>query len=384
MTFTGRYMHIEPNTLVLSTSITIAVIAGFVMHRSDYCVTGMFRDAIMFRHTFMLRALFLQIILSMILFEALRLAGALPSYPFPLLGKPSMANILGGIVFGIGMVLAGGCVVGTLYKMGAGSVTSLFAFIGLILGSGLYAEIHPHWASFAQATTLADAVTLPQLLSINPLVLVITATVPTLFLFRRWHQQHLWEKESTVAGYIQPWKAACIITLLGATSYILLGMPLGISTTYTKIAAIIESLFIPDHVSRTAYFHGLPLNGFNHLFNIPLSGGAGPALDSIWDIQFPLIVGIIGGSMFSAVLLGEFAVRYKVPGIQFLIALLGGVIMGLGARMSAGCNIWHLMGGIPIFALRSLLFIIGLPLGTWIGVKILLRVLSRPNNCCNR
>ena len=377
-------MHIEPTTLILSVSIVIGAIAGFVMHRSDYCVAGMFRDAIMFRHTFMLKVLLLQIVVTMILFEILRQAGALPFYPFPLLGKPSLANIIGGIVFGIGMVLAGGCVVGTLYKMGAGSVTSSFAFIGLIIGSGLYPEIHPAWATFSKITTLTNAVTLPQLLGIHPMIMVVAVAGPAIFLFCRWQRQHFWEKESMVVGYLQPWKAALILTLLGAVSYVLLGMPIGISTTYTKIAAILENLFIPDHVSRVAYFNGAPLNVFHQLINTPLHGGAGPALDSIWDIQFPLIIGITGGSTLSAVLLGEFAIRYKVPGKQLFTALLGGAIMGFGARMAAGCNIWHLMGGIPIFATQSLLFVIGLPIGTWIGGKIIFRILTRQDNCSCR
>ncbi|MCF6187818.1 MAG: YeeE/YedE family protein, partial [Desulfobulbaceae bacterium] len=75
----------------------------------------------------MLRALLLLIVASMVLFEMFRQLGFLPLYPFPLLGSPSLANIVGGILFGIGMVTAAGCVVGTLYKMGGGSVISATA-----------------------------------------------------------------------------------------------------------------------------------------------------------------------------------------------------------------------------------------------------------------
>ena len=374
-------MHLEPPALISTVSLAIGIIAGFVMHRSDYCVAGMFRDAIMFRHTFMLRVLLLQIVVTMILFEVLRQAGILPFYPFPLLGEPSLAHLVGSIVFGIGMVLAGGCVVGTLYKMGAGSVASFFAFIGLIVGSGLYPEIHPVWAAFTKATTFANAATLPQLLATSPAVMVTAITIPALFLLYGWRQQFIEENESMVAGYIKPWKTAIILSLLGAVSYILLGMPLGISTTYTKIAAIIENQIIPDHVSRVAYFQGVPLNIYNQFFNTTMRGGAGPSLDAIWDIQFPLIIGITGGSAISALLLKEFTIRYKIPTQQLITALLGGAIMGFGARMSAGCNIWHLMGGIPIFATRSILFLIGLPIGTWIGAKILFRLIAKQNNC---
>ena len=53
------------------------------------------------------------------------------------------------VLLGVGMVLAGGCVVGTLYKMGAGGIGSVAAFGGLLAGSALYAGVHPAWASFA-------------------------------------------------------------------------------------------------------------------------------------------------------------------------------------------------------------------------------------------
>jgi len=184
-----------------------------------------------------------------------------------------------------------------------------------------------------------------------------------------------------VAGYIEPWRAGLILTLLGAASYVLLGMPLGISTTYTKIAAIFENLVIPEHVSRVAYFKALPLNAYHPLFDTQLLGGTGPALDSIWQIQFPLVLGITLGSTLSAVLLREFAIRHNIPRRQILTALLGGAIMGLASRLTPGCNVWHLMGGIPILAMQSLLFLVGLPFGTWIGGKILFRLLSVHKTC---
>lgn len=374
------------NTVLFFTlvSLTIGLIAGIAMHRSDYCVTGMFRDAILFGDTFMLRALFLQVLCTMILFEVLRRLGLLPLYPFPLLGAPSLANVAGGILFGIGMVLAGGCVVGTLYKMGAGSVTSCAAFLGLILGSGLYAEIHPQWAAFAKATAMGSAITLPQLLGLDPAVPLAALAVPGVALVIRWHRQQKWEQATMVSGYIQPWKTALALTVLGATSYLLLTMPLGISTTYAKLAAMAEHLFAPGHVAGLAYFQAEPLHVFYPPTGAMLRGGAGPALDAIWFIQFPLIAGITAGSCLSAILLGEFALRFRIPGRQLFTALAGGTIMGLASRMIPGCNIWHLMGGLPILALQSVLFLIGLVPGTWLGGKILLRLLnhtSSPNIC---
>lgn len=364
--------------LVYTVCFTLGIAAGFFMHRSDYCVAGMFRDAFLFRNTFMLRALFLQVVVTMVLFEAARLAGLLPLFPFPLLGFPSLSNIIGGFVFGIGMVLAGGCVVGTLYKMGAGSVVSGVAFVGLLLGSALYAELHPVWASFLKATSFfKNSKSVPQLTGMSPTLFVVVIGSVSVWFILKWRKEGQWERPSEVKGYIQPWKTAVSLACIGLLSYLAVGMPLGITTTYAKMAAMIENLFSPDHVSSVAFFQGLPLNIVHPVTDAVLRGGAGPQFDSVWAIQFPIIAGIILGSTLSAVLLREFTLRYRVPFSQFMMALGGGVLLGLASRMAPACNVWHLMGGLPILAIQSILFLIGLIPGTWVGSKIVSQLILK-------
>ena len=351
------------------------LIAGFVMHRSDYCVAGMFRDIFMFRKTTQLRALCLQIVLTMLAFEAVRLLGLLPLYPYPLLGAASLANIIGGFLFGIGMVLAGGCVVGTLYKMGAGSLVSGCAFIGLIIGSGIYAEIHPWWAAVIKKTSfLTEYKTIPQLTGLSPVVFVLLITIVTLPLFNKWRREKGREIPLSLRGYIKPWQTAVVLSVIGLSSYLLLGMPLGITTTYAKMAAMVENVISPAHVASLAFYQGVPLDIVHPSSGGHLLGGAGPKIDSLWVIQFPLIAGIVGGSFISAILLREFRLYWRVPPYQFVMTLVGGIILGLASRMVPGCNVWHLMGGIPILALQSLLFLVGLLPGAWVGGKMFLFV----------
>ncbi len=82
--------------LIYGTSLLLGLAAGFIMHRSDYCVAGMFRDAFLFGRADSLRFLFLQVVLTMLLFESARWLGLLSFYPFPILAPPSLVNILGG------------------------------------------------------------------------------------------------------------------------------------------------------------------------------------------------------------------------------------------------------------------------------------------------
>lgn len=360
----------NPYLLIIITSSVCGLAAGFLMHRSSFCVTGMFRDMFLFKDYYMIRMLILLIVVSMLLFEIGTTFGLLSANPFPLLGPPSLATILGGVLFGFGMVLAGGCVVGTLYKMGSGSVLSLVAFAGLLAGSTFYAEIHHLWSGLAKATTFTSgSVTLPQLLGTSTFVLTVpTALLLAVYLFM---VRDKLSRPSAVDGYIQPWKVAVILGLIGGISYLLVGMPLGITTSYAKLGSSIEAVFAAQHVYSLPYFTGTPLNYVPPFTNTAITGGAGPKLDAVAAIQYPLVIFITLGATLSAVILKEFKIHYRLPIKQYATVLAGGFLLGLAARMVPGCNIWHLWGGVPILSMQSLIYGIALIPGTWLGSKFL-------------
>jgi len=368
----------HPYLLIIITGAVLGLIAGFVMHRSDFCVTAMFRDYFMFGDAGLLRSLVLLMACSMALFELGRLTGLIQLYPFPLLGAPSLSSMLGGAVFGVGMVLAGGCVFGSLYKLGSGSVLSAVAFIGMLAGSALYADFHAFWVSVSKSLALpVTEITLPQALGVNPAVMTIPILTLAAFVLWRWHVAAKFDRSAVVEGFIQPWKAALILSALGFISYLIVGMPFGITTSYAKLGGIIEGMIAPEHVAQLKYFQAVPLNYTPPFSDVAIQGGPGSAPDAIAAIQYPLIVCIILGAAFSAIRLGEFRFYYKMPVVQYASAMLGGVLVGMGARMTPGCNIWHLWGGVPILANQSLLFVCGMVPGAWIGSRILARFVIR-------
>ena len=370
-------MHVT-YLIIAASSLLLGLGAGFLMHRSDFCVTGMFRDFFLFRQTTLLHALVVLIVVSMAGFELARLGGLLSPYPFPLLGAPSLTTLAGGALFGFGMVLAGGCVVGTLYKMGSGHILSAVAFLGLIAGSTLYAEIHPWWSALAKASAIPGAgITLSDTFGLSPTLVLSPFLLFGIVLLWRWQLKGKLHTRAAADGYIQPWKTALGLALIGLFSYLVIGMPLGITTSYAKLGAGIEGLFLPQHVASLTYFNAVPLNYIPPFSSVTITGGAGPALDGIAAIQYPLIIGITLGATVSALRLGEFRLYYRLPAVQYLSALSGGIIVGLAARMTPGCNIWHLWGGIPILATQSLLFLLGLVPGAWLGSLALKRLVIR-------
>lgn len=359
---------------IILVSLACGLGAGFFMHRSDFCVTAMFRDAFLFRDVSRLRILIFMVVMTMALFQGAQLLGLIASAPFPLLGPMSLANALAGAVFGIGMVLAGGCVVGTLYRMGSGSVLSLTAFAGLLAGSALYAEVHPQWAHVSKSLAVfGPGKTLPEMLNISPVLLIAPMILVGAFVVWRWIRQGALVLPSHAEGFIQPWISALVLAGIGLVSYVFVGMPLGITTSYAKLGATIEAWFAPEHVASLAYFQATPLTYTPPFADQSISGGAGPALDAIAAIQYPLVAGILLGSFASALLLKEFKVHYRMPLAQYGSALLGGVLVGLASRMVPGCNVWHLWGGLPILAGQSLMYIVGLIPGTWLGSYLLAR-----------
>lgn len=159
---------------------------------------------------------------------------------------------------------------------------------------------------------------------------------------------------------------------MGTLSVIFLGYPLGVTTSYAKFAALIERLLVPEHLAGTPFFQTQSSIVLPFVAGT-LPAGPGPAFDGIAVIQYPLILGIILGSALSARHLGEWRWTRGTTWSQTLSVLLGGVLMGLASRLGSGCNIWHLWGGLPIFSVQSLLFLLGLFPGAWLGGRLLLR-----------
>lgn len=365
-------------TFIILFSLGLGLLSGAIMHRSDFCLAGAIRDIFLFRQSPLFPNLVLLITLNMVFIEIARLSGFL-SYQLPssLYGLPALTTLMGGILFGVGMVLAGGCVVGALYKFGAGSLPAFITIIGMIFGSVVYVGLHPYWKYLAEKTRLSEAATLPQLLGINPTLILLIVVFVLFFVVLRWHRKGVLVRPSFVRGYLQPWVAGVLLAVITLVSFVVVGMPLGITTSYSKAGTFIAQLFSPDWVASQDFLQTQGFNYYSPWADSFLSAGPGPYLDGLSLVQFPLIGGIILGAFISSLQLKKFSVHWKVPVIQLVSALVGGILMGMASRMSPGCNVWHLLGGIPLLSLQSLLFFGGLFPGAWMGTRLLTQLVVR-------
>lgn len=225
-------------------NLAVGIILGSVFYRADYCMAGMFRDMFLFKDYSLLRSLLLLVVTAMSLFYLAGLSGFIHLYPPPTYGYASAATVIGGIVFGIGMVMASGCVVGTLYKMAKGNLTNLIAFIGIIAGSLTYAESHPFWESLRTDTVFIKKMFLWDMAFENDVIILMIILSAALMLFLKWKREGKWKLEAYATGYLQPWKAALIIAVLSTSTYIFSGWPMGITTAYAKIGVYILNFLL--------------------------------------------------------------------------------------------------------------------------------------------
>ncbi len=350
-------------------------VLGFVMHRSDFCIAGAFRDIWLFKRTIYIKAIFVCVSLNIFLFELFYQLGIIQYMPYPMIDEPNLGNILGGLMFGVGMVCSGSCIVGVLYKMGSGSIIAFISFIGIITGSCIYILFAEHFY-FLKDILLFSYLTLNQLFNMNPVVLkTIILSFSVYFIFK-WIKNNDFSIKSYAYGFINPLFAALIISIGSLISYIIAGMPMGVSTTYTKIGVFFMKLFDNEGVSNLEILHKYPLDFYNFFLKKRLVGGFNSVFDGIAIIQLPIILGIFLGSFLSSLLLKEFNLYFKIPLKQFFLVFIGGILMGLGARIGGGCNLWHIFGGLGILALNGIFFVTGLTIGSFFGSLIIKKVLK--------
>jgi uncharacterized membrane protein YedE/YeeE len=80
-------------------------------------------------------------------------------------------------------------------------------------------------------------------------------------------------------------------------------------------------------------------------------------------------IGIIVGAATMALLRQEF--KWKLPNLEgAAFALIGGTLMGIGARVAKGCNIGAFFSTVTNGDPSGWLFLLGMAAGAWVGVKL--------------
>ena len=101
------------------------------------------------------------------------------------------ANIIGGIIFGLGWGLLGYCPGTSAGAVGEGRWDALWGIAGMLAGAALYAEAFPTMKATVLTWGNFGKITLPQVLGINHWFIIIPFVAGTLLLFRWFEKKGL-------------------------------------------------------------------------------------------------------------------------------------------------------------------------------------------------
>ena len=166
---------------MIISGIVCGALLGFVMQRGRFCLTGGFRDMYITKNNRMFYALLIAICIQSVGVFALIQFGLVQydAGAFPWLG-----TVVGGFVFGIGIVYAGGCATGTWYRAGEGLIGSWIALVTYMVMSAVMRS--PHAAGLnkflGEHTTAHNGIAETLNISVWPIIALLVAFVCTLHL----------------------------------------------------------------------------------------------------------------------------------------------------------------------------------------------------------
>jgi uncharacterized protein len=380
-------VEMAPTDPLLPPLWLLGMAAGFTLQRSRFCFASAFRDLFLFGSARMLKAILLGIAVATAGFAIIMdnevpfpAFGALPQEAHILPVGPS--TVVAGLLFGFGMVIAGGCSSGSLYRVGEGYVASAVAVAGMVVGLGLLA-LQWNWlwghlirheprlwlpAELGLGYGGAFAVTLAGLLAVFLLLVWwearngvgVPAARPreepgTTFTERL---GALWRRV-----FVEGWSPVVGGATLGVISILMYSvhMPWGVTGELTR-----WSTSLLDAASA----------GPGTLRGLDDIGGCAARLADagVFTHPFAMTEGLIVGSLIAALFAGEFKLRFPPQRRRYVQALGGGLVMGYGAGLAVGCTVGAFFSAVASLSVSGWLFALALTGGAYLGVQALRRI----------
>jgi uncharacterized membrane protein YedE/YeeE len=341
--------------------LVVGFLFGTIVYRTNYCAMGGLADIHNFNDYRRFRAWVLAAAVALIGTQILRAIGVVELDRAMYL-TPTMnwfGYLAGGFIFGIGMVLAGGCPSRNLARAGGGDLRSLLTLIvlGIVAFMTIAGLLAPVRAAIEQATSVASK-------------------APT---------QGLGDKLSLLTGMARG-RAALLVTLLVALAalaycfldarfrkssvHVLSGLGVGLTVVagwavtglaYDEMAAR------PIQPISLTYIRpiGETLQWLS-LYTATPSPGFGVTS----------VFGALAGACAAAVWMGRFKlVTFSDTG-DTLRNLTGASLMGIGGVMALGCTVGQAVTGVSTLAVGSFLTFGAIVAGGFYGLKLLERLID--------
>jgi len=271
--------------------------------------------------------------------------------------------VVGAFMFGLGMQLGGGCGSGTLFTVGGGSSRMLVTLIGFIAGAVIATAHLPFWLGLPSMPAIKLGEYLGPLPGTAATLVALLAVILVLALVER-------RRHGNVEPVFQGLSALRPARILRGP------WPLGLALLVLALGNVI-TLLLAGHPWSVTYGFGLWGAKVLDAIGVPVASWQfwqvpfqARALEQsvLFDVTSVMNFGIILGAALAASLAGRFAEGARVPLASYAAAILGGLLMGYGARLSFGCNIGALFSGIASGSLHGWLWLVMAFGGSLLGI----------------
>jgi uncharacterized membrane protein YedE/YeeE len=343
----------------------VGIAAGLVLYHAAFGFTSSWRVFIADRRGAGLRAQMLMLAATCIIFFPLLASGQL--FGLPMRGSVSPVGVsvlVGAFMFGVGMQLGGGCASGTLYAAGGGNPRMVVTLVSFILGS-VIGTAHTQWWAGLPAFAPVSIVSIYGPIAALAISLALFGGVAafTIAVERRRHGrvEGLTEsKGDSAQRWLRgPWPLAAGALGLAAVNVATLtiaGRPWGVTSAFALWGA--------------KAFDSIGIDVASWPYWVTPAQAAALKANVFRDVTTVMDIGIIFGALLAAILANRFAPTWKASGRSLAAALIGGLLLGYGARIAYGCNIGAYFSGIASGSAHGWLWLVAAFAGNAVGVRL--------------
>lgn len=284
---------------------------------------------------------------------------------YPVIMPMGLSTAIGAFMFGVGMQLGGGCASGTLFVAGGGSARMAVTLVSFVLGS-VWATAHmaEFWQQLPRITGIPNIPgtslirefgTLGGLAVLFALLAAIYAASVVIETRRHGALEAMRPTHSLLRGEWSLSAGALALALVGIGTFVLFQRPWGITAGFALWGAkIFDAAGIT--VTDWGYWQGWRKG--------QLEASVFANRTSVMNF------GIVFGAMAAASLAGRFAPNWRLSPRDVVTAVIGGLLMGYGARLAYGCNIGAFLGGVVSGSLHGWWWLVWGFAGSLLGTRL--------------
>ncbi len=370
----------------LWSTFAIALIMGAVVNKTNFCTMGAVSDWVNMGDTGRMRAWVLAIAVGVLGVMGLEAAGLVNvSNTFPPYRQTNLVwleNVLGGILFGIGMTLASGCGNKTLIRIGGGNLKSIMVLLVIALiayfminpfpGSDktLYSTLFYSWTN-PTAVTLSTNQDLGAMLFGDSAAtgrMVMGAVIGGLLLVWAFKSAEFRTNFDNILGGLVVGLAVL------AAWYVTSNITVNADGEMMSLQTYAQDweLYAPADAVKPASTAALASQSFT--FINPMGQTLGYAANgfdrTLLTFGIMALAGVIAGSLLWSLISRSFRIEWFASGRDFVNHLVGAILMGFGGVLAMGCTIGQGITGFSTLALGSILTFVAIVLGSAVTMKV--------------